>query len=110
MVQLQESKEEIEAAGITLVAISYDSVDALKKFADEKEIGYLLLSDEGSKTIDAYGIRNEEARARTFTDGIPYPGTFVLDKEGTVKAKLFLEGYRLRHQIEQLIEAAKEIQ
>jgi peroxiredoxin len=41
--------------------------------------------------------------------GVPNPGTFILDQEGVIRAKLFLEGYRERHTMEALINAAKTI-
>ena len=107
MVQLQADLEKIEAAGIQVVGISYDSVDVLKKYAEAKEIAFLLLSDEGSETIDAFGLRNMEAPKTGRMAGIPYPGTYLLDSTGTVKAKIFLDGYAKRHATDELIEAAK---
>ncbi len=70
---------------------------------------YRLLSDPGSKTIDAYGIRNPGGKAGTRYEGIPYPGTYLVDGEGVVRAKLFLEGYVERHDNESLIEAVKAL-
>ena len=40
---------------------------------------------------------------------MPNPGTFILDQEGVIRAKLFLEGYRDRHTTEALIKAAKAV-
>lgn len=88
------------------MAISYDSTNVLQRFAAKSAITFPLLSDAGSKTIDAYGIRNKEAPARW--SGIPYPGTFVIGKDGVMRAKLFLEGYKERHEIQPLIDALKE--
>ena len=105
MVQLQSNLKEIEATGGELVAISYDSAEILKRFAGQRSITFPLLSDAGSKTIDAYGIRNKEAAGRT--SGIPHPGTFVLDTKGVIRAKLFLEGYKERHTVEALVEVLK---
>ena len=107
MVQLQRDLKSIEDAGIHLVGISYDEPAALKRFADQMKISFPLLSDPGSKTIDAYHIRNEAAKGRAV--GVPNPGTFILDRDGVIRAKLFLEGYRERHTTEALIEAAKTI-
>ena len=107
MVQLQRELKSIEDAGIQLVGISYDEPAALKRFADQMKISFPLLSDPGSKMIDAYHIRNEAARGRA--EGVPNPGTFILDREGIIRAKLFLEGHRERHTTEALIEAAKAI-
>jgi peroxiredoxin len=107
LVQLQRDLKSIEDAGIQLVGISYDEPAALKRFADQMKITFPLLSDPESKTIDAYHIRNEAARGKAL--GVPNPGTFILDQEGVIRAKLFLEGYRERHTTEALIEAAKTI-
>ena len=107
MVQLQRDLKSIEAEGIQLVGISYDDTKILKAFSDRMKIAFPLLSDPGSRTIDAYHIRNEAAKGRA--EGVPNPGTFILDREGIIRAKLFLEGYRQRHTTEALIEAAKSI-
>ena len=80
----------------------------LKKFSDGAKITFPLLSDPESKTIDAYHIRNEAAKGRA--EGVPNPGTFVVDREGVIRAKLFLEGYRDRHTTEALVEAAGAVQ
>ena len=95
--------KEIEATGTRLVAISYDSVEVLEGFARKREITYLLLSDVGSRVIDAYGVRNLEAKGSRI-DGVPHPVTFIIDKNGVIRAKLFREGYRDRHSADELIE------
>ena len=105
MVQLQSDLSKIQATGGQLVAISYDSPEVLKRFATKNSIQYPLLSDTGSKTIDAYGIRNKEATGRT--SGIPYPGTFIIGTDGVIRSKLFLEGYKERHTTEALLQALK---
>ena len=106
MVQLQTSLKEIDATGGQIVAISYDSTNILKRFAAKSAITYPLLSDAGSKTIDAFGIRNKEAPDRW--SGIPYPGTFVVGTNGVIRSKLFLDGYKERHAVEALVEALKK--
>ena len=90
------------------MGISYDSPDVLKRAASKHQITFSLLSDEGSKTIDAYGIRNPEATGRFA--GIPHPTTFVVDDKGVNRAKLFHEGYKERHTSEEMIKAVKQIQ
>jgi len=107
LVQLQQSIKEIEATGSCLVAISFDSTEVLKRFAERRGITYPLLSDAGSKVIDAYDIRNKEASGRV--EGIPYPGVFIVDQKGIIRAKLFHEGYQERHSGEDLIKALKEV-
>jgi peroxiredoxin len=104
---LQRDLKSIEDAGVQLVGISYDSPAALKTFSDRAKITFPLLSDPESKTIESYHIRNEAARGKAV--GVPNPGTFILDQEGVIRAKLFLEGYRERHTTEALIKAATAI-
>ena len=69
------------------------------------KIGFPMLSDPESETIEAYHIRNEAAKGKS--EGVPRPGTFILDQAGVIRAKLFLEGYRDRHTTDALVEAAK---
>jgi peroxiredoxin Q/BCP len=104
---LQRDLKSIEDAGIQLVGISYDDPKVLKTFSDRMKIAFPLLSDPGSQTIDAYHIRNKAARGKA--EGVPIPGTFILDRQGVIRAKLFLEGYRDRHSTEDLIQAAKAV-
>lgn len=107
MVQLQRDLQSIQDAGVQLVGISYDDTKVLKTFSDRMKIAFPLLSDPGSKTINAYHIRNEAAKGRA--QGVPNPGTFILDQEGVIRAKLFLEGFRDRHTTEALCKAAKAV-
>jgi peroxiredoxin len=107
LVQLQADIEKIKASGIQVVGISYDSVAVLKKFSEGHKITFPLLSDPGSVTIDAFHIRNEAAKGKA--EGVPNPGTFIVDKSGVIRAKLFLEGYRTRHTTDELIKAASAL-
>jgi peroxiredoxin Q/BCP len=104
---LQRDLKSIEDAGVQVVGISYDSPADLKRFSDRAKITFPLLSDPDNKTIDAYHIRNESAKGKA--EGVPNPGTFVQDREGVIRAKLFLEGYRERHTAEALVEAVKAV-
>jgi peroxiredoxin len=101
---LQRDLKSFDDAGVQVVGISYDNPAVLKKFSDGAKITFPLLSDPESKTIDSYHIRNEAAKGRA--EGVPNPGTFVVDRERVIRAKLFLEGYRDRHTTEALVEAA----
>ena len=104
---MQRDLKTIEAAGIQLVGISYDKTNVLKQFSDRMKITFPLLSDPESKTIDDYHILNPAAKGKAV--GVPYPGTFIVDSQGVIRAKLFLEGFRDRHTTEALIQAAKSV-
>lgn len=104
--QLQKDLKQINEAGIQVVAISYDSVEILKKFSEQEEVTFPLLSDADSATIKAFGILNENARGRQ--SGVPNPCTFLVGKDGKVTA--YLPGtVRVRHTTEALLEEAKKL-
>ncbi|MBX9579013.1 MAG: peroxiredoxin family protein [Gemmataceae bacterium] len=110
---MQRDLKAIEAAGVKVVGVSYDPVDVLKAFADKQKITFPLLSDPDSKTITAYALKNKETVGKTFgkvdLDGVPYPGTLLVDADGVVRAKLFVDGYKERHSVAELVKAAEAL-
>ena len=106
LVQLQRNLKEIEAAGGQVVSISYDPVEKLKGYAKRGQITFPLLSDVGSKTIDAYDIRSKGAPAES--SGFASHATFIIDQKGIIRAKLFQLSYQERSAVDALINALKE--
>lgn len=102
---LEADRAEIEATGAQLVALSYDAMETQAKAVAKLGLSYPLLADPGSHTIDAYGIRNHEARGKGL--GVPHPAIFVVDGAGKIRAKLMEESYRDRPSSE-AIQAALE--
>ncbi len=77
----------------------------LGAFAEKHGITYTLLSDEGSHAIRELGLLNEQVQdhhahygieRRDSVVGVPYPGTFLLDEQGIVTDRRFLDSYRER--------------
>ncbi len=107
--------------------ISYDAREILADFTRRNGITYPLLSDVGSQTIRRYGILNtvvDEAlgpngqspevladlrRYVTVTQaserfrGIPFPGTFMLDRQGRVTARFFEDFYWERNTVSNIL-------
>ena len=104
---LEKSLKAIEASGVQLVAISYDSPATNTAAAAKLGLTLPLLSDTGSKVIDAYGIRNKEASGRA--DGIPHPVVFIVDRKGVIRVKLMRDGYRERPESAEIVAGAKSI-
>jgi AhpC/TSA family/Thiol:disulfide interchange protein DsbD, N-terminal len=96
-VELQRRVEELRRDGLGLAAISYDSPEVLAGFAERRGVTFPLLSDRDSTTIRGYGILNTTVDAGSKAAGIPFPGTFVLDHSGRVRARFFEETYRQRY-------------
>jgi AhpC/TSA family protein/cytochrome c biogenesis DsbD-like protein len=93
-VQLQSAISRFEKQGVKLAAISYDSEEILKYFADRHKIEYPLLADPESRTIQAYGVLNAEATG--MQKGFARPGYFFVDTNGIIREKFFEAKYRER--------------
>lgn len=75
--------------------MSYDGAETLAAFSDRHGISYPLVSDAGSKVIEAWGLRNEGARGREV--GVPHPGTFIIDRQLSVVERAFEQAYQERN-------------
>ena len=119
--ELQDRLEELEAQGIGVAAISYDTEEVLADFSQRRGITFPLLSDDDSEVITEFGILNTVAAeglgpngddpevvadvakyvsvfgASEMTVGTPYPGTFMVDSRGRVTSRFFEEFYRERN-------------
>ena len=103
--------KEAKELGYPIIGVSYDPIKHLDKFSHKWSITYSLLSDEGSKIIDAFGVKNTtdftpESRAW----GVPHPIIIVTDKNGVIKEKLFKEGYRDRPEPQVILDVLKALQ
>jgi peroxiredoxin len=84
---LDASSSDFTARGLSVVVVSYDTVEKQRKFAIEKSIDITLLSDPKSEIIDAFGLRNEKHASGRFA-GIPHPAAFIVKPDRTIAAKL----------------------
>lgn len=94
--QLQGSLAEYAAAGIAVIAISPDPVADLAGFSATHGITYPLLSDADASVIRAYGILNTLLDEADEEYGIPYPGSYLVGRDGRVEQKSFYREYQLR--------------
>jgi peroxiredoxin len=123
LLELQSQYDTLRKDGLGLVGISYDSQEILAAFSDQHRITFPLLSDVGSATIKRYGILNTVAEeglgpnrgdpavvaqvklyvsangANERQRGIPFPGTFIVDRSGRVKARFFEDSYTVRNTV-----------
>ncbi len=91
LVDLQAAQGRFMAKGVNVAAVSYDSPAILADFAKRKSISYPLLSDPHSGLINKFGIRNPEGQG--IEEGIPYPGYYLLAKDGTIRQRFFEGAY-----------------
>jgi peroxiredoxin len=123
LLELQSQYDTLRKDGLGLVGISYDSQEILAAFSRQHGITFPLLSDVDSETIKRYGILNTVAEeglgpngkdpdviaqvklyvsangANERQRGIPFPGTFIVDRSGRVKARFFEDSYTVRNTV-----------
>jgi len=107
-IELQRNLKEIEAGGGQIVVVTYDAPEKVKRFAAKQKITYPILSDPGSKTIEAYAMRS--VRGAGDQIGSSQHGTFVIDQKGIVRAKPYLTSFEERSVVEVLVNTLKEAQ
>ena len=120
--ELQDRIDDLRAQGLGVAAISYDTEEVLAAFAERRGVKDVpLLSDDDSAVIRAFGIYNHIAEegigpnaedpdvkadvnqyvsvfgANPMIVGTPFPGTFIVDREGRVTSRFFEEFYRERN-------------
>ena len=96
LIDLNTAVAGIERRGYKIAGISYDSPQILSTFIERRGIKYTLLSDPKSEIIDRYNLRDPQYKPGSRAYGVPRPIIFVLDKNGTIKAKLYEETYQKR--------------
>lgn len=84
--ELRDNLSIFESNDVELMAISVDSKFAQKVFAEKEGYKFNVLADfwPHGEVASAYGVFKEDA-------GIAIRGTFVIDKEGIIRAK-FVNG------------------
>lgn len=75
----------------------------LQRFAKARGITFPLVSDPGSAIIRRYDLLNDTAQPGTKTHGVPYPGTFILDRTGRVRERYFEEAYQERNTVASIL-------
>ena len=125
--ELQSRLEEVRGRGLNIAGISYDSQQILAEFTKRNRITFPLLSDVGSATIKRYGILNtvvEQALGPNGSDpairadlqmyltanepaerhrGVPFPGTFMVDRQGRVTSRFFEDYYWERNTVSNML-------
>jgi hypothetical protein len=86
----------LEANGLRIAAVSYDSQETLHLFAQKYQIGFPLLSDRGSAVIRGFGILNANIAPELRAHGVPHPVEYLLAPDGLVVRKYFVPNYQHR--------------
>jgi peroxiredoxin len=107
--QLVDVVDEFDEMGFNVATMTYDSLDTLKNAEIDYETRFPLLRDEDTRHVSALGILNTDYEPGSRAYGIPYPGIFLLNSDGTVLAKFAEEDYRNRPDFGYVLEAARQL-
>jgi peroxiredoxin len=105
LIDMNGGAAEIEKRGYRIAALSYDSPETLKTFADKRQISFTFLSDPKSEVIDLYKLRDPQYPPGSRAYGVPKPIIFVLDRGGVIRAKLYEESFKVRPPVSAVISA-----
>ena len=81
---LRDSWDRVAATGIEVFGVSPDSVRSHVKFRQEHDLPYRLLSDDGHRIADAFGVWVEKSYAGRTYMGVERT-TFVIGPDGRIE-------------------------
>jgi thioredoxin-dependent peroxiredoxin len=84
----RDSLAPLQAAGYTILGISRDAPEKLRRFRERDSLTYDLLSDPDHAVHDAYGAWGEKMNYGKVVEGV-LRSTFVLDADGRVEHALY---------------------
>lgn len=108
-IEANQHTGDFQSMGLGLALMTYDPVEKLARFAARQAIGYPLLSDEGSRIIDGFGLRNDTYGPDSVAFGVAHPAIFIIDKAGVVRAKLVEGGIDPHPSMQDILAAASPL-
>ncbi len=87
--------------------VTYDAAAKIAAFAEQRGIGFPILSDPRSEIIRAFGVLSDEFPPGHFAHGVPHPIIFAVDADGVVRHRFSLERYQDRPDIDGIVAALK---
>jgi len=84
----RDNMASLAAAGIVVLGVSKDDLPALQKFADNKSLGFPLLSDKDLSVHNAYGTYGEKSMYGKPVTGV-LRSTFVINETGILEHALY---------------------
>jgi hypothetical protein len=86
----------LEKNGVRMAAVSYDSQEILKGFAERHGVRYPLLSDRDSAVIRSFGIFNMNIAPGLRAHGVPHPVDYLVTPDAILIRKYFVPNYMHR--------------
>lgn len=84
----RDSVESLRAAGIEVIGISRDDEAKLRRFREQEQLTYPLLSDPDHAVHETYGAWGEKMNYGKTVEGV-IRSTFVIDADGRIEHALY---------------------
>ncbi len=122
MRRFDELESELSEHGVSVVALSKDTVEEAAVHKERDGLGLALLSDAKLKVIRQYGVEHHKAfgfnTTRLVVFGIPLdfrpsfkamaiPTSLIVDEEGVIRWIDQADDYRIRSDGDRVLEAVK---
>lgn len=86
-----------------VIGISYDSVKSHQRFATNRKLPFILLSDRKKTVAKAYGVK------ASLFGLLPGRETFVIDKQGIIRGH-FASQFQAERHIDEAMKVVKEVE
>lgn len=106
LAEINERLDEFAALGLSVVSVSVDEVELIKKFADAGNIRYTMLADPAGDINEGLGIRDEQYPVGSAAFGVPRPATYVIGPDGTIRLRYMEPTFRTRPDLDVVLAAA----
>lgn len=100
---MQQHAEEYVRQRIAIFAICPEPAPLAADFVRKNGISYAILSDAGGRLIRQVGILNSEVADTDPVNGIPYPGSYLVDEKGYIFEKRFHADFHVREPMGSLL-------
>jgi len=101
-----ELKEEFEKLGATIIGVSPDKPEKIKKFIEDHDLKILLLSDESKEVLKAYGAWGTKKMRGKEYEGV-IRSTFIINPDGMVVKSW--KNVRVKGHMEKVLETLKSL-
>jgi peroxiredoxin len=118
--QLQDSLSFITAKGATVIAVTPEKPENIKKTISKTNVGFSIVHDEGLKIMKSYDVAftvDEKTVGRYKGGGIdlnevngsngptlPVPAVYIIDNGGFIKYRFFENDYKKRPTVKELLD------
>lgn len=122
--EIEQWRPELEASGMTIMAVSPETTDNVRKTIENTKSSYIMISDNGYEIMESYDV-DFTLDAETLkkykkwdidlkkangddSNTLTVPATYLIGQDGKIIYAHFTEDYKERSSMEMLVEAYHE--